>query len=78
MTNIIKKSEELTDLLKELDTSVTAEKHRYVVKLEYEIGKDSVYSVKDNITGKVILDKLDRIKSWLHLRNVDEADIFYI
>lgn len=78
MQELISKSEQLTALLKELDTSITAEKHRYVVKWEYKMGQDDVYSMKDNITGEVKLDKLSRIMSWLHIRNVDEKEVFYI
>lgn len=78
MKELIEKSEQLTALLKELDTSVTAEKHKYVVKWEHKMGQDDVYSMKDNITGEVKLDKLSRIMSWLHIRNIDKKEVFYI
>ena len=73
---LINKSEELTGLLKELQISSEAEQHRYVIKFECKQGSDDIYSLYDNVTKKVMLDKMERIESWLRLRNIS-PDLVY-
>lgn len=75
---LIKKSEQLTSLFKELVISSRAEEYKYVVKHEYKMADSNIYSLADNSGNLIKMDKLDRIKSWLRLRTVDEKDVFYI
>ena len=78
MDNLIDKSKQLTSLLEELKQVTNAEKHKYIVKFEYKMGDDNVYSLYNNEEDKLIkLDKMDRIKSYFNLRNVAESDIYY-
>ena len=78
MDNLIDKSKELTTLLQELEAVTEAEKHKYIVKFEYKLGDDNVYSIYNNEEKKFIkYDKLDRVKSYFNLRNVAESDIYY-
>jgi hypothetical protein len=72
------KSEKLTSLLDELQQALDAEKHRYIIKKEYDLGGMSVYSMKDTKTGELIVDKLERLLSGLHIRNIDQKEVFYI
>ena len=73
---LINKSKELTGLLQELKVSAEAEQHRYVIKFECKQGSDDIYSLCDNVTKKVMLDKMERIESWLHIRNIS-PDLVY-
>jgi len=78
LSNLIDKSKQLTSLLEELKQVTHAEKHKYIVKFEYKMGDDNVYSLYNNEEDKLIkLDKMDRIKSYFNLRNVAESDIYY-
>jgi len=78
MEELIDKSKQLTSLLEELKQVTNAEKHKYIVKFEYKMGDDNVYSLYNNEEDKLIkLDKMDRIKSYFNLRNVAESDIYY-
>lgn len=76
--NIISKTEELANLLRELKTSNEAEKYRYVLKFEYSMGDEDVYSLYDNETQKVKIDRLDNIKSWLNIRGVSDDTIYKV
>lgn len=79
MDNLIDKSKQITSLLEELKQVTDAEKHKYVVKLEYQLGDDNVYSLYSNIDSKFIkFDKLDRLKSYFNLRNIAESDVYYV
>jgi hypothetical protein len=79
MDNLIDKSKKLTALLEELNVVTEAEKHKYIVKLEYKLGDEYVYSIYDNTKQEVIkMDKLDRIKSYFNVRNINEADVYYL
>ena len=75
---LVEKSEKLTSLLNELQQATLAEQHRYIIKEEYKLGDTLVYSIKDTKTGDVKIDKLNKILSWLHIRNIDEKEVFYI
>jgi hypothetical protein len=78
MDNLIDKSKQLTSLLEELKQVTDAEKHKYIVKFEYKLGDENVYSIYNNEEKKFIkYDKLDRVKSYFNLRNVAESDIYY-
>ena len=78
MEELIDKSKKLTTLLQELEAVTEAEKHKYIVKFEYKMGDDNVYSIYNNEEKKFIkYDKIDRIKSYFNVRNVKEADIYY-
>ena len=74
------KSEKLTSLLDELQQSIDAEKHRYIIKKEYNLyGNADVHSLTDTKTKEVIkIDKLERLLSWLNIRNIDQKSVFYI
>lgn len=77
MEEIIDKSNRLIAFLGELKDVTEAEKHRYVVKLEYKMGDEDVYSLYDNHTKQLIkYDKLDRIKSYFNIRNI--TDVYYV
>ena len=77
MEEIIDKSNRLIAFLGELKDVTEAEKHRYVVKLEYKMGDEDVYSLYDNHNKQLIkYDKLDRIKSYFNIRNI--TDVYYV
>lgn len=77
MEEIIDKSKKLTTLLQELEAVTEAEKHKYVVKLEYKMGDENVYSLYDNHAKQLIkYDKLDRIKSYFNIRSI--TDVYYV
>jgi len=78
MENLIKKTERLTNLLIELQMVKEEESFQYKVKPEYRMGKDNVYSLYDSNNKKLMIDKLDRINSWLSLRNINEGVIYKI
>lgn len=70
---LIEKSSKLTKLLEELQSSVKSESYQYVVKFEF----DNIYSLYDNTNSRLIkLDKIERINSWLKIRNVSEDKIY--
>ena len=70
---LIEKSSKLTELLEELQSSVKSESYQYVVKFEF----DNIYSLYDNTNSRLIkLDKIERINSWLKIRNVSEDKIY--
>ena len=70
---LIEKSGKLTELLEELQSSVKSESYQYVVKFEF----DNIYSLYDNTNSRLIkLDKIERINSWLKIRNVSEDKIY--
>ena len=75
MKNLIKKSEKMTELLKELEVSTIAEKYQYVVKFECKQG-DNMYSLYDRVKDTVKIDKLERINRWLNMRGISEDSIF--
>ena len=78
MEKLIDKSKKLTTLLQELEAVTEVEKHKYVVKFEYKLGDDNVYSIYNNEEKKFIkYDKIDRVKSYFNVRNVKETDIYY-
>jgi nuclear transport factor 2 (NTF2) superfamily protein len=78
MEKLIDKSKELTTLLQELEIVTEAEKHKYVVKFEYKLGDDNVYSIYNNEEKKFVkYDKIDRVKSYFNVRNIKETDIYY-
>ena len=61
----------VNEFLGELKDVTEAEKHKYVVKLEYKMGDENVYSLYDNHAKQLIkYDKLDRIKSYFNIRNI--------
>lgn len=77
MEEIIDKSNKLIAFLGELKDVTEAEKHKYVVKLEYRMGDEDVYSLYDNHAKQLIkYDKLDRIKSYFNIRNI--TDVYYV
>ena len=70
---LIEKSSKLTKLLEELQSSVKSESYQYVVKFEF----DNIYSLYDNTNSRLIkLDKIERINSWLKIRNISEDKIY--
>ena len=70
---LIEKSSKLTELLEELQSSVKSESYQYVVKFEF----DNIYSLYDNTNSRLIkLDKIERINSWLNIRNISEDKIY--
>jgi hypothetical protein len=74
---IIDKLSEIIDLLKELKVSSTAEKCKYLVKFEYSLGDEKVFSLYDTELKKLImLDRPQRIISYLNLRNIPEELIY--
>jgi hypothetical protein len=78
MKELIDKSKKLTTLLQELEAVTEVEKHKYVVKFEYKLGDDNVYSIYNNEEKKFVkYDKIDRVKSYFNVRNVKETDIYY-
>ena len=76
MENLIKKSEKMTELLKELKVSLIAEQYQYVIKFEYKEGDTEIYSLYDRVKDTVKLDKLERINSWLNIRGIKEETIY--
>jgi len=78
MKELIDKSKKLTTLLQELEAVTEVEKHKYVVKFEYKLGDDNVYSIYNNEEKKFVkYDKIDRVKSYFNVRNIKETDIYY-
>ena len=76
MEKLIDKSKELTALLEELNVVTEVEKHKYVVKFEYKLGDDNVYSIYNNEEKKFVkYDKIDRVKSYFNVRNI--TDVYY-
>lgn len=76
--NLIKeKLEKQLELLKELETSLEAEKYRYVVKYEHNFGSSTeIYSLYDRDVDDIIkVDRLSRILSWLNVRNIDQSQV---
>jgi hypothetical protein len=78
MENLIKKSEKLTELLKELNVSKITENYQYVIKFEYKEGDTEIYSLYDRVKNTVKIDKLERIESWLNVRGVEKEKIYRI
>lgn len=76
MKQLIEKSKKLTELLIELEQSKEAEKYQYVIKHEYTECHVGYYSLFDRATNKTIIDKFERIKSWLKIRNIDESKTY--
>ena len=76
MENLIEKTKKLTRLLIELQIVKEEESFQYKVKYEYKLGKDDVYSLYDSKNKKLMMDKLDRINSWLNVRNIHENVIY--
>ena len=76
MENLIEKTKKLTNLLIELKISKEEESFQYKVKYEYRMGKDDVYSLYNSKNKKLMMDKLDRINSWLNVRNIHENVIY--
>ena len=76
MENLIEKTKKLTRLLIELQIVKEEESFQYKVKYEYRMGKDDVYSLYDSKNKKLMMDKLDRINSWLNVRNIHENVIY--
>ena len=76
MENLIEKTKKLTRLLIELQIVKEEESFQYRVKYEYRMGKDDVYSLYDSKNKKLMMDKLDRINSWLNVRNIHENVIY--
>ena len=76
MENLIEKTKKLTRLLIELQIVKEEESFQYKVKYEYRLGKDDVYSLYDSKNKKLMMDKLDRINSWLNVRNIHENVIY--
>ena len=76
MENLIEKTKKLTRLLIELQIVKEEESFQYRVKYEYRMGKDDVYSLYDSKNKKLMMDKLDRINSWLNIRNIHENVIY--
>lgn len=74
---IIDKSSEIIDLLKELKASATAEKCKYLIKFEYPLGDEKVFSLYDTeLKNLIMLDRPQRIISYLKLRNIPEELIY--
>ena len=77
MEELINKANKLVDLLEELKVSQEAERHRYVLKFEYNLGSEKVFSLYDNELKKVlIIDRAERIVSYAKLRNITEDKIY--
>lgn len=76
MENLIEKTKKLTRLLIELQIVKEEESFQYRVKYEYRMGKDDVYSLYDSKNKKLMMDKLDKINSWLNVRNIHENVIY--
>jgi hypothetical protein len=77
LETLIEKSERLTDFFRELQTSIKSESRQYVIKFEFGVGNNKVYSLYDNINSRLIkMDKLDRINSWFNIRNISEDKIY--
>ena len=76
MKNLIKKSEKMTELLKELEASTIAERYQYVVKFECKQGDTNMYSLHDRVKDTVKIDKLERLNRWLNIRGISEESIF--
>jgi len=78
MENLIRKSEKMTELLKELEISQIAQNYQYVLKFEYKQGDTEVYSLFDRVKNTVKLDKLERINSWLNIRGIKVESVYTI
>jgi hypothetical protein len=76
MKNLIKKSEKMTELLKELEASTIAERYQYVIKFECNQGDTNMYSLHDRVKDTVKIDKLERLNRWLNIRGISEESIF--
>ncbi len=77
LETLIEKSERLTDFFRELQTSIKSESRQYVIKFEFGVSNNKVYSLYDNINSRLIkMDKLDRINSWFNIRNISEDKIY--
>ena len=76
MENLIEKTKKLTRLLIEIQISKEEESFQYKVKYECRMGKDDVYSLYDSKNKKLMMDKLDKINSWLNIRNIHENVIY--
>jgi len=77
INKIIDKSAELIDLLKELKASAEADKCKYLVKFEYSLGDEKVFSLFDNeLKELIMLDRPQRIISYLKVRNISEELIY--
>ena len=75
--NLVKeKLQKQIELLNELEIAQQAEQHKYIVKFEYDMN-GKVYSLYNREEDRLIrIDKLDRIKSWLNVRNIPTEQIF--
>ena len=78
MENLIRKSEKMTELLKELQVSTIAEQYRYVIKFEYKKGDTQTYSLYDRVMDTTKIDKLERINSWLNIRDINEEFVYRV
>ena len=75
---LISKSNEMIDLLKELQISNEAEGYRYILKHEFKLGSEEVFSLLDNETQKLKIDRLENIESWLKIRNVSSDKVYRV
>ena len=75
---LISKSNEMIDLIRELQISREAEDYRYIIKYEFTQGTDDMYSLLDNETQHLKIDKLERIESWLKIRNISQDKVYKI
>lgn len=75
--NLVKeKLQKQIELLNELEIAQQAEQHKYIVKFEYDMN-GKVYSLYNREEDRLIMvNRLDRIKSWLNVRNIPTEQIF--
>lgn len=75
--NLVKeKLQKQIELLNELEIAQQAEQHKYIVKYEYDMN-GKVYSLYNREEDKLIkMDRLERVKSWLAVRNIPIEQIF--
>lgn len=75
--NLVKeKLQKQIELLNELEIAQQAEQHKYIVKFEYDMN-GKVYSLYNREQDRLIMvNRLDRIKSWLNVRNIPTEQIF--
>jgi hypothetical protein len=78
MENLIRKSEKMTELLKELQVSTIAEQYRYVIKFEYKQGDTQIFSLHDRVTDTTKIDKVQRLNSWLNFRSISEESVYRV
>ena len=75
---IIDKTNKVIELLNELNKANIAEDYRYVMKYEYNMGSERVFSLYDTFTEHLKIDRHSVIQSYCKIRNIKPDQIYFV